>query len=238
LLFCLAFVCCSYAYGQFSGSIRTEIRGRTLDTNTVVYDEQGNALRYYQYEKLLNSGDYGIKGIPSTDGSGMKYYITKISQQENFRRFEAIKQLMTIKSPLLHEGMELDVTPLLNVINRKDLDNKVVVLVFWNTGCPPCTESFASLNQFFTQIYNPDHIAVIAITPDDEKIALAKLKEKPLVNARLLTNAGDIIHYYQLNDYPSYVVTDKDHIIRFALSGISPVTISNFKSTIRQVLIQ
>ena len=238
MLFCLAFVCCSYAYGQSSGNIRTEIKGRTLDTNQIVYDERGNALHYYQYEKLLHTGDYGIKGIPAADGSGMKYYITKVSQEENFRRFEAVKELMAIKSPLLHEGMALDVTPLLNTINIKDLDNKVIVLVFWKADCPPCSESFASLNEFFTQIYNPDHIVVIAITPDNEKIALAKLKEKPLVKARLLTDADDIIHYYQLNNYPAYVVADKDPIIRFALNGISPVTISNFKSTIRQVLIQ
>ncbi|HEY0244832.1 MAG TPA: TlpA disulfide reductase family protein [Mucilaginibacter sp.] len=209
-----------------------------LDTNQLVYDEEGNALHYYQYTKLLNTGEYTIRQSAPSGTPGVKAYLKKLDPQENLRFYEMIKPRIALKSPLLQEGKVLDISPFLGTINQEDFNRKAVVIVFWYADCPPCTESFNSLNDIFGQINNPENLIVVAVTYDNEQIASAKLKQKPLMYARLLSNAGQIISAYQLTTYPSFVVADKDHIIRFAVSGLSPITIPLFKSTIRQVLIQ
>lgn len=33
-----------------------------MDTNNVAYDEKGNELHYYQYMKLVGSGEYTLRG--------------------------------------------------------------------------------------------------------------------------------------------------------------------------------
>lgn len=213
-------------------------RREKLDTNRIVYDEQGNALHYYQYTKLLNTGDYRIKLNGPPDAPGTKSFIIKTTPQEQLRMYQFIKDKITIKSPLLKEGSTLDVTPLQQAFRDENFDKKVVILVFWNASCPPCTESFASINDLFRQINNPQNIEVIAITPDDEKTAIDKLKEKPLLYAKLISGGWAVMNAYQLKSYPSYVVADRDHVIRYAVTGNSSVTISMLKNSISQILYQ
>ncbi|MDB5112680.1 MAG: hypothetical protein JWR67_3794 [Mucilaginibacter sp.] len=214
------------------------VRRSTLDTNRVVYDEQGNALRYYQYVKLMNTGGYTIRTLAPPGSADAKLYLKKVSAQENLKSYELLKSQLGIQSPLLQEGKKLDVTPLLRIISQEELNKKAIVLIFWAVDCPPCTESFEGLNDFFRKIANPEDMIVIAITRDAESIAQAKLIQKPLLHARLLSNAGSVLNYYQLKTYPSYVVADKDRVIRFASSGLAAMTMPVFKSTISQILIQ
>lgn len=217
---------------------RTITRRIPLDTNEVIYDEKGNALRYYQSQKLLNTGEYTItmdmvNGVPGTTKR-----LKKLTVTEQNAAYEHLKAMMAIPGQYLKEGQLLDVAPLLTILNKQEVDQKAIVMIFWSPECPPCTESFSALNDFFTQIYNPERIAILAITTDDKSVAAAKLKQKPLVNAQLLSNARDITSAYDLNSYPAFVVTDKEHIIRLAIRGTGSITINAFKNTIRSVLYQ
>ncbi len=244
LLFLMIFIY-SGAYSQ-EDSIKkysvarttTSTVGRRLDTNEVVYDEQGKALHYYQYQRLLNSGQYTFRldGMPGS--SNTKRYLKRLSVQEQNRMYDVIKERMAIKSPLLKENTELDVAPFTSIVPARQLENKVVVLIFWNTECPPCTESFADINDFLKQIHNPEDLIILAITSNTKQEATAKLKEKPLLYAQLISNAGSIFNAYQLYSYPSYVVTDKKHTIRCAITGSSQISLPAFKSTIQEVLLQ
>jgi len=207
-----------------------------LDTNETVYDENGRALKYYQSQKLLNTGEYTMRADGPPNQPGTKKYLQKLTVAQQNSMYERMKKYMEIPGPYLIEGKPLDITPLLSIENQQMLDQKVIILIFWAAGCPPCTESFDALNDFFAQIHNPERIAILAITNDNETIAAAKLKEKPLAYAHLLSNAGSITSGYDLKVYPAFVVTDKSHIIRFASKGIGPVTVAAFKNVIRAVL--
>lgn len=209
-----------------------------LDTNKVVYDEQGKALHFYQYEKLLNTGDYTMRLSGSPLDPATKRYLKKMSDQEKNAQFAGIKERMAIKSPVLQEGLYLNTDPLKRALDTEELDGKVIVLIFWAADCPPCTESFAGLNDFLKQIHNPEDLLLLAITPDEKTVADAKLKEKPLLYAQLLSNARAIANDYQLSTYPSFVVADKSHVIRYAISGSSSITLPMLKSTIKAVLFQ
>jgi peroxiredoxin len=214
-------------------SIRRE--GIPLDTTEIMYDEAGNPLRFYQSEKLINSGDYTI----SYNGQlGSRKILKKLTLQQQLAAYEQIKPFITIQGPALKEGQLLDITPLLPAIAKEDLDQKVIIMIFWDAGCPPCTESFEALNQFFMQIHNPESVTILAITTDDPATPQAKLAEKPLKYARLICYSANINNAYSLHSIPAFIVTDKSHIIRYAVKGISPVSIPAFKNIIRQVLYQ
>jgi thiol-disulfide isomerase/thioredoxin len=205
------------------------------DTNRVFYDENDKPIRFYQAMKLLNGGEYNWIEDNSPGGKRRVY---KMSMAEQVAAYERTKTFLKIRSEQLKEGQKLDIMPLLGVLDRKNLDNKVIVFVFWFSFCPPCTESFDALNDFFKQVHNPDNIVILSITNDDKSRAEAKLAEKPLYYAQLITNAGRITSAYGLKNAPAFIVTDRDHIIHFAVAGIGPAVIAAFKNAIRTVLIQ
>lgn len=207
-----------------------------LDTNKLVYDDKGNALRYYQYQKLINTGEYAITSNGPPGQAGTKQSLKKLSQTEQYQRFARNRPSMVNPSPMLQENKELDINPLLDIVSKEELDNKVIVMIFWSPDCPPCTESFESINELFMQIHNPENVVIMAITNDTEGKATATLIKKPLMYARLISNARKISQAYQEKLMPAYVVTDKNHIIRFSLKGIGTGTINEFKNCIRTVL--
>lgn len=210
-----------------------------MDTTKLVYDDNGNALHFYQYQKLMNTGDYTISTKrASPEDPATKLYLRKLTDEEKRKMYDVAKPLMAIKSPMLQENTEINITPLTQAVSAEELANKVIVLIFWNADCSACTESFGSLNAFLQQINNPENLVVLAITPDAQYVAAAKLKEKPLHHAQLLSNAGSIAKGYQLYSYPSFVVADKNHIIRYAVSGMGPIVLPSFKEAIKAVLFQ
>jgi thiol-disulfide isomerase/thioredoxin len=214
---------------------RYSSRGK-LDTNRVVYDESGKALRYYQYVKLLNSGEYTVSIKGAAGDPQAKHYLVKMTPQEQLERAERVRTSMTAKSPLLKAGMKLNLLPFFEVFQKEELDRKVKVLVFWRPDCPPCTDSFESLNEIFKQVYNPDEVIVLAVTPSSFNEASQKLKEKPLLYAKLISSASSVLAAYQLTSYPTLVIADKNDVIQFSSSGLGPQVIATFKNHLRSLL--
>ena len=112
--FCSIFYLSAHSQAVVSQSIQR----LPLDTDIVAYDESGKELRYYQYIKLLNTGEYKLvsKGTPGTQAVS---YLKKISPQDNARLYAIIKARMAIKSPFLQEGSTLDVSPLLRAFGKR-----------------------------------------------------------------------------------------------------------------------
>jgi thiol-disulfide isomerase/thioredoxin len=126
--------------------------------------------------------------------------------------------------------------PLQDALDGVDFTKKVVVLVFWDSGCPPCTESFAGINDFFAQLPDPQDVILVALTTDDKETAIAALKTNSLLNAKQITNSSHINTAYDVSTLPSYIVADKGHIIRLALTGASGVTLSAIKAAVTSAL--
>lgn len=216
----------------------SQIRSNPLDTNRIVYDESGKALHYYQYSRLMNTGNFSISynGNPALPDT--KAFLKKISQEEQFKRFDMIKEHLKIKNDYVAENKTLDIAPLSAFYEKEKLENKVIVLIFWYANCPPCTEDFADISEFIKQMDNPKDLLVLAITTDDQKTAKRKLEEKPLLYTELISSGRAIADAYQIKSYPSYIVTDKNHVIRYAMAGSSQITIPGLKNTIKAVLQQ
>ncbi len=219
--------------------VRQEMISRGLDTNMIVLDEQGKPLKHYQYSKLMNSGEYTIH----QKAGEANFSIKRLSLQEQIRYSELLEKLVATKSPMLKKGQKLDLSPLSNFLKMEEIEQKVKILIFWSSGCPPCTESFESINEVLRQVNNPDELLVLAVTGDNQEMASKKLKEKPLLYARLFSDASAIFTYYistyyQYNRVPVYVIADKNDVIRFSVDGIGPQVMNAFKAQLRSLLNQ
>ncbi len=139
---------------------------------------------------------------------------------------------------MLKKGQKLDLRPFSEVLTTEDTDQKVKVLVFWSVYCPPCLESFQHLSEIFKQVKNPDELLVLAITGNNPQEARRKLEEKPLLYAKLISNGGTILNHYQLNSFPTYIITDKNDIITFAVDGIGPQVMNAIRTQLRSLLNQ
>lgn len=239
--FILYFFCliCASSYGQ-NAPVRTVLRKGApqfsgKDTTKVVYDEQGNKLLYSQYQKLINSGEYGTKWMGDPSDSSRKLVLRKLSIEERNKRYKIMKNNQVMKSSLLQEGMELDLSPLENAVSLKRLEDKVVVLVFF-VPTKSGTNGFDDLNNLLLELNNPEDLVILAITLSDPAVVRAVLKKTPLHYTKLITEARSICDAYELSLYPAYVLADKKKIIRHAVNGSSGMTVPALNLAIRSVL--
>ena len=234
----IALVISFFFSAQLKAQVTMAYKKTDRDTNIIVYDEQGNALRYYQYSKLVNSGDYTIRYNGRPGDPGVRAHLLKLDDTDRARILFIVKERMSIKSDKVKEGNALDLKPLQDALDGVDFTKKVLVLVFWDSGCPLCTESFAGINDFFMQVPNAQDVILIALSSDDKETAMATLKQTPLLNAQQITNSSNINKDYDIITVPAYIVADKDHIIRLALTGQSPVTLTAIKAAVTSALAQ
>ena len=204
------------------------VESRKADTNTVVYDSLGNPLRYYQYMKLVREGTHSIRRS-FKPGIDSRPTLIKLSLKEQLDREKITAVFNKPKTPHLQLHLTLDTQPLLGAVKTKEIHNQPIVLVFWSADCWPCTDFFAEMDTFIQSLADKD-ITVLALTRDPKPIALEKLKEFPFASAKHIFNAASIFQSYQLNSYPTLVVTNKDHVISYAATGVSSLKL--FKAAI------
>jgi len=218
--------------GQIQGSMATA----KLDTNNVAYDEKGNELHYYQYMKLVGSGEYTLRGSGGMPGApGAKLMVVKMPAEQMAQMYEMVKPMITIKAGALREGNVMDINPLMKALKNETLDRKAILLIFWGVNCPPCTSVFGNFNDLFKEVNDPE-LVTIGISNDYKSDANDQLKKTPLNATYLLNDASRISGAYGMDGYPVYVLADKDHTIKLAIRGGSPVVMGALKKAIKEVL--
>ncbi|HEY5326841.1 MAG TPA: hypothetical protein VIJ27_07560, partial [Mucilaginibacter sp.] len=71
-------------------------RSEPLDTNEIIYDENGKGLRYYQSQKLINTGEYTIVFRVTPGGSATRKQLVKLSPAQQIAAFERVKPFLSI----------------------------------------------------------------------------------------------------------------------------------------------
>ena len=209
-----------------------------LDTNKLAVDEQGNKLHFYQYKKLLQSGQYGISSRGPNGTLLNEYLLIKRDEKQNLQIYEMIKKQIASKSAMLQEGSKLSLEPLVEVINAADFDNKAIVLIFFTADCEQCNSGLLGLDSFFKQVYDPQKMVIVGINNYNKEWTDYQLRLTPLTNARIVPNGSKIKEAYWITTSNAFVVTDKNHIIQFATGASGGITGSVLKSKITAVLNQ
>ncbi len=208
------------------------IQSRAADTNLIVYDSLGTPLRYYQYSKLLRAGTHTYR-ITHKPGVDNRPTLIRLSAKDLEEREQRLSMFNIPKSPMLKTGMTLDTDALMGNVKKRDLENKIIILVFWSKGCYPCTGSFGEINNFIQSLPN-ENIALLAITSENKQTASLKLAEFPFPAAKHIFDAANILQIYKLSTYPTLVVTDNNHVIKYSASGLS--TLRPFKAAVTEQL--
>lgn len=241
---CLA-VCilCIYwviAHGQDKIMVRkvkvTNDSTMGLDTNKMAIDDHGNKLHFYQYKKLLQSGQYGISSRGANGPLLNEYRLEKRDDSKNLEIYEMAKKQIAIKSAMLQEGNKLSVEPFSHLMKADEFDGKAIVLIFFTANCDQCNMSLVGLDSFFKQVYDPKKMVIIGVNNYNKQWTDYQLRLTPLTHAQVISDGSNIKEAYWITTSNAFVVTDKNHIIQFATEGSGGIIGSVLRSKITAVL--
>lgn len=121
-------------------------------------------------------------------------------------------------------------------ISNFSLRGKVVLLDFWGTWCPPCRESVPILKNVQKK-YAAKPFELVSISSDDDEDVWRTFVEAQHMNwAEYLDSSSELQEAFKIDSYPTYIVVDKDGVIRFRQSGLGQDTQNELEDAINKAL--
>jgi thiol-disulfide isomerase/thioredoxin len=100
-----------------------------------------------------------------------------------------------------------------------DYQDKVLVVNFWATWCPPCVKEMPSLQRAWEQLQGED-IAVLAINMGEQKEAVKRfIQQYPIDLPILLDKDFDMADAWSVSGLPTTYVVNPDGEIVFQAIG-------------------
>jgi thiol-disulfide isomerase/thioredoxin len=121
-----------------------------------------------------------------------------------------------------------------NTLSSKDLTGKVLVFNFWGITCPPCIKEIPHLNTLVDSMRGKDvvFIAPAFYSPKDYLVQKFLPKYPFTYNIVEITNPDD----YNIFEFPTHIVTDKQHNIIYKVADGSPETSKELHKVIQDAL--
>jgi len=185
-----------------------------LDGITIpVYSEEFILLKGEDFNKVIMSAD-----LKATDLE--KSQMIQFSDDVNINKEIIGKPAINfIASDLLGNTYSLD-----------RLKGKLIVINFWFVECKPCVMEIPDLNQLVEKYKNKDVVFLGIALSNKDKIQ-SFLKSKPF-KYNIIPDAQDIASKYNILSYPTHMIIDKNSIVKYTNSGLSPTTISDLDKII------
>ncbi len=121
-------------------------------------------------------------------------------------------------------------------ISNANLRGKVVLLDFWGTWCPPCRESVPILRDL-NKKYSGKGFQLVGISSDDdEDVWKTFIAEQKMDWSEYIDLSGAVQESFKVESFPTYVLLDKDGVIRFRQSGIGQYTAADLDEAISKSL--
>ena len=106
-----------------------------------------------------------------------------------------------------------------DLIRLDDLRGSVVLVNFWATWCPPCVEEIPSLQRLYRRL-QPHGMEILAVDVGEDAVTMrAFLKDKPVEFPVLMDTQGDALRRWGVYAFPTTLVLDRQHRIRYAVFG-------------------
>ena len=94
--------------------------------------------------------------------------------------------------------------------NNASIKGKVVLLDFWTTWCPYCSQEEAMVDDLGHQFADKGLVVLAVDVAESKKKVKIHLQEHPRSFKVVLTEDTNLAAMYQANTYPIYVVIDRD----------------------------
>lgn len=121
-------------------------------------------------------------------------------------------------------------------ISNSTLRGKVVLLDFWGTWCPPCRESIPTVKNVKKKFANKGFELVGISSDDDEDVWRTFVESKQMDWHEYIDLSGDVLQAFNIDSFPTYIVLDKDGVIRYRQSGFGDATEGELEDAINKAL--
>jgi len=121
-------------------------------------------------------------------------------------------------------------------ISNALLRGKVVLLDFWGTWCGPCRESVPTLLAIRKK-YLQRPVELVGVSSDQDEQAWKRfIASNHMDWPEYIDLTGQVRERFAVDSYPTYVVVDRDGIIRFRQSGFSELSKEDLEEAIDKAL--
>ena len=122
------------------------------------------------------------------------------------------------------------------LISNSSLRGKVVLLDFWGTWCPPCRESVPTLRDLQKKYAGKGFELVSVSSDDDEDVWRTFIEAQKMNWSEYIDLSGEVLSAFNVESFPTYVVLDKDGVMRFRQSGFAQSTEGELVEAINKAL--
>jgi len=128
-----------------------------------------------------------------------------------------------------------------NTLEQKEITaggtrGTVVLLDFWGTWCGPCREAVPILRNLQKKYARQAFLLVGVSSDDDEELVRTFVQAQRMDWAEHVDLTGKVLEAFQVESFPTFVVIDKDGVIRLRQSGLGPFTQSELEDAIEKAL--
>jgi thiol-disulfide isomerase/thioredoxin len=121
-------------------------------------------------------------------------------------------------------------------VSNAALQGKVLLLDFWATWCPPCRESVPVI-QALHKKYADKAFAIIGISADNDEETLKEFVAKNRMTwTEYFDGSEDVRQAFDIDSFPTYIVVDKEGVVRYRQSGFGPTVAAELEDTINKAL--
>jgi thiol-disulfide isomerase/thioredoxin len=209
-------------------------------------------------KKLKEAEDEIRQALAQDSGNALAHYNLGFVLLRQERDFEGIAELNAFlempgaDSETVAEARRIVANPLrarapfapdfsFTTHQNQDLSNaalrgKVVLMDFWGTWCPPCRESIPMLRNLNKKYAGKPFQLVSVSSDDDEDVWKTYIQAEHMDWSQYIDLQGDVLHSFKVESFPTFVVLDKDGVIRFRQSGEGPTTEGDLEDAIGKYL--
>jgi thiol-disulfide isomerase/thioredoxin len=104
-------------------------------------------------------------------------------------------------------------------VDLEALRGRAVLVNFWATWCPPCVEEIPSLNHLHERLAARGFLVLAVDVGETREQVEAFLRERPVAFPVLLDAAGDAFKEWKAYAFPTSLLLDRQHRVRYAVYG-------------------